>query len=77
MHSGAFEESELPTAELKQVPGKSDSRNNAVFAPTSAEALEGRLTRLVYVAPANRSPLEVNRGVVLGANATQKRRSER
>ena len=55
----AFEEFELPTAELKQVPGKKDARNNDVFAPTAAEALEGRFTRLVYVAPANRSPLEV------------------
>src|SRR5918994_2928310 len=55
----AFEEFELPTAELKPVPGKSDSRNNAVFAPAAAESLEGRLTRIVYVAPANRSPLEV------------------
>jgi len=57
----AFEEFELPTAELKHVPGKKDARNNDVFAPTAAEALEGRLTRLVYVAPANRSPLEVIR----------------
>ena len=57
----AFEEFELPTAELKPVPGKKDARNNDVFAPTSAEALEGRLTRIVYVAPANRSPLEVIR----------------
>jgi OOP family OmpA-OmpF porin len=57
----AFEEFELPTSELKQVPGKKDARNNDVFAPTSAEALEGRLTRIVYVAPANRSPLEVIR----------------
>lgn len=55
----AFEEFELPTAELKPVPGKSDSRNNAVFAPAAAETLEGRLTRIVYVAPASRSPLEV------------------
>jgi hypothetical protein len=55
----AFDEFELPTAELKPVPGKSDSRNNAVFAPAAAETLEGRLTRIVYVAPANRSPLEV------------------
>lgn len=57
----AFEDFELPTAELKQVPGKKDARNNDVFAPVAAEALEGRLTRIVYVAPANRSPLEVIR----------------
>lgn len=55
----AFEEFELPTAGLKQVPGKKDARNNDVFAPASAEVLQGRLTRIVYVAPANRSPLEV------------------
>jgi OOP family OmpA-OmpF porin len=57
----AFEEFQLPTAELKQVPGKKDARNNDVFAPAAAESLEGRLTRIVYVAPANRSPLEVIR----------------
>jgi OmpA-OmpF porin, OOP family len=57
----AFEEFELPTAELKLVPGKKDAKNNDVFAPTAAEALEGRFTRIVYVAPANRSPLEVMR----------------
>lgn len=56
-----FDEFELPTAELKQVPGKKDAKNNDVFAPTTAETLEGRLTRIVYVAPANRSPLEVLR----------------
>ena len=55
----AFDELELPTAELKQVPGKKDAKNNDVFAPTAAEVLQGRLTRIVYVAPANRSPLEV------------------
>src|SRR5262245_15125233 len=37
----AFEEFELPTAELKPVPGKKDAKNNGVFAPTAAEALEG------------------------------------
>ena len=57
----AFEEFELPTAELKQVADKKDAMNNDVFAPSAAEALEGRLTRIVYVAPANRSPLEVMR----------------
>src|SRR5215470_19733569 len=47
-----FDEFELPTAELKQVTGKKDTKNNDVFAPTTAETLEGRLTRIVYVAPA-------------------------
>ena len=56
-----FDEFELPTAELKQAPGKKDAKNNEVFAPTTAEVLEGRLTRIVYVAPTNRSPLEVMR----------------
>ena len=55
----AFEEFELPTAELKQVADKKDARNNDVFAPTAAEALEGRFTCIVYVAQANRTPLEV------------------
>lgn len=55
----AFDEFELPTAELKPVPGKKDAKNNDVFAPAASEQLQGRLTRIVYVAPANRSPLEV------------------
>jgi outer membrane protein OmpA-like peptidoglycan-associated protein len=55
----AFDELELPIGVLKEVPNKKDGKNNAFHAPEHAKALEGRLTRIVYVAPAGRSPLEV------------------
>lgn len=55
----AFDAVELPTGILKEVPDKRDALNNRVYAPTAALALEGRVTRIVYVAPAGRSPLEV------------------
>ncbi len=55
----AFDEFELPVSTLKQVADKRDSMNNRVFAPERAVALEGRKTRIVYVVPPQRSPLEV------------------
>jgi OOP family OmpA-OmpF porin len=55
----AFDEFALPTGPLKEVPGENDAMNNRVFAPEGSLALEGRKTRLVYVAPKGRSPLEV------------------
>ena len=38
-----------------------DARNNLRFAPKQKLDLEGKLTRLAYVLPAGRSPLEVQR----------------
>ena len=55
----SFDEFELPPGMLKQVPDKTDGTNNRFYAPERATALEGRKTRIVYVAPAGRSPLEV------------------
>lgn len=55
----AFDEFELPTSALKEVPDRTDAKNNRVFAPERALALEGRKTRIVYVVPAQRSSLEV------------------
>ncbi len=55
----AFDELELPLGPLKEVPGKRDANSNILYAPEHAKAVEGRLTRIVYVAPAGRSPLEV------------------
>jgi outer membrane protein OmpA-like peptidoglycan-associated protein len=58
----AFDEMVLVTAPLVRVQGRSDGRNNALFLPPEAQKAEGRRTRLVYVIPAGRSPLEVIRG---------------
>lgn len=41
--------------------GKRDSSNNRFYAPETSVELEGALTRLAYVMPPDRSPLEVLR----------------
>lgn len=58
----AFDEMMLVTAPLVRVPGRTDKRNNAVFLPPDPKTVEGRRTRLVYLIPQGRSPLEVIRG---------------
>jgi OmpA-OmpF porin, OOP family len=55
----AFDEFALPLSALVEVPGESDAKNNVVFRPPSSTRLEGRHTRLVYLLPEGRSPLEV------------------
>lgn len=57
----AFDEFQLPTGALQPVPDKRDAKNNRFYAPETSKALEGKKTRLVYVVPAGRSPLEVMR----------------
>ena len=54
---------ELPTSPLKPSddPDARDAMNNRVFEPETAIEVEGALTRLAYVLPENRSPLEVLR----------------
>lgn len=56
----AFDEAVFPLSELKRTE-KVDSQNNQIYAPEKKQSLEGRVTRLVYVAPAGRSTLEVLR----------------
>jgi OmpA-OmpF porin, OOP family len=53
----------VPLSPLKQSenPDERDSSNNVVFRPEKELEVEGALTRLVYVEPAERSPLEVLR----------------
>lgn len=53
----------VPLSPLKPHPDpdKRDKNNNVVFQPEKSVELEGTLTRLVYVLPADRSPLEVLR----------------
>lgn len=58
----AFDEQVVVTGPLVRVPDRSDKRNNALFLPREARTAEGRRTRLVYLIPQGRSPLEVIRG---------------
>ncbi len=43
------------------MPDKTDRKNNRVHEPKTKKALEGRYTRIVYLVPEGRSPLEVLR----------------
>jgi outer membrane protein OmpA-like peptidoglycan-associated protein len=56
-----FGELSLPLSKLELVPDKTDRRNNRVHEPRTKKALEGRYTRIVYLIPEGRSPLEVLR----------------
>ena len=51
-----FDEFELPLGPVQRVEGA-----GIVVEPTKSQRLEGRHTRILYVAPAERSPLEVLR----------------
>jgi len=57
----SFDELVLPLSPLEEVADKRDRHNNRVFEPKQKKALEGVRTRIVYLIPENRSPLEVLR----------------
>jgi OmpA-OmpF porin, OOP family len=57
----SFTDFVLPLSRLEPVPGKKDTHNNRYYEPKQKKPLEGAYTRLVYLIPANRSPLEVLR----------------
>jgi OmpA-OmpF porin, OOP family len=58
----SFGELTLPLSPIEQVePEKRTQQNNRVFEPKSKKALEGAHTRIAYLLPAERSPLEVLR----------------
>lgn len=57
----AFDEFTFPLSRLEQVEGKIDSHNNRYYEPKEKKTLEGAYTRLVYLVPEGRSPLEVLR----------------
>ena len=59
-HQG-FGELSLPLSKLELVPDKKDRMNNRVHEPKTKKALEGPYTRIVYLIPEGRSPLEVLR----------------
>jgi outer membrane protein OmpA-like peptidoglycan-associated protein len=57
----AFAAFALPLSRLEVVTGQRDQNRNRVHEPRNKKPLEGPYTRLVYLIPANRSPLEVMR----------------
>jgi OmpA-OmpF porin, OOP family len=57
----SFGDFTLPLSPLSLAPGKMDAHNNHAFEPKQKRALEGPHTRLVYLLPANRTPLEAVR----------------
>ena len=57
----SFDEFTLPLSRLEPVAGKRDSKNNHYYEPKQKKPLEGPYTRLVYLLPAGRSPLEAVR----------------
>ncbi|MER9295620.1 OmpA family protein [Mesorhizobium sp. M0621] len=67
----AFTDFSVPLSPLKPSadPDARDAMNNRVFAPDKKAEVEGALTRIAYVLPAERSPLEVLRNYqdVIGA----------
>jgi len=56
-----FAEFTLPLSKLEKVPDKRNRQNNRYYEPRNKKALEGMYTRIIYVIPENRSPLEVLR----------------
>lgn len=57
----SFGEFTLPLSPLELVPNRSTKQNNRLHEPKKKKALEGAYTRIVYLLPAERSPLEVLR----------------
>jgi OmpA-OmpF porin, OOP family len=57
----SFSDFTLPMSKLEEVPNKRDNHNNRYFEPKNRKPLEGEYTRIVYLIPADRSPLEVLR----------------
>jgi OmpA-OmpF porin, OOP family len=57
----AFAQFALPLSKLVEVAGKKAGKNNRYYEPEAKKALEGSYTRLVYLIPEKRSPLEVVR----------------
>lgn len=56
-----YDEFTVPLSRLEPVEGKNDQHNNRYYEPKEKKTLEGRRTRLVYLLPENRAPLEVLR----------------
>ena len=56
-----YDEFNMPLSKLERVKGKKDSHNNRYYEPKEKLNLEGKYTRIVYLLPDGRSPLEVLR----------------
>lgn len=58
-----YDEFLLPLSPLKPVAdeNKRDANNNRIFEPAQSKQLEGKRTHLVYLLPANISPLQALR----------------
>jgi len=57
----SFDEFTLPLSNLEPVEDKKDNHNNGYYEPKEKKTLEGAHTRLEYLIPESRSPLEVLR----------------
>jgi outer membrane protein OmpA-like peptidoglycan-associated protein len=57
----AFTNFSVPLSKLERVEGQKDRSNNIVYKPKQASEVEGSRTRIAYLLPAERSPLEVLR----------------
>jgi OOP family OmpA-OmpF porin len=57
----SFDEFSLPLSKLEPVGDKRDANNNQVFEPKQSKQVEGEVTHIVYLMPADRTPLEVLR----------------
>lgn len=57
----SFVEFTLPLSKLEPVADRRDAKNNRLVEAKRSKRLEGAYTRLVYLIPADRSPLEVLR----------------
>lgn len=60
----AFDQFRLPLSALEEVPKKDGAKSRSEFAAGKGLVLEGRYTRILYLSPAGRSPLEVVRNYV-------------
>lgn len=57
----SFADLTLPLSPIEALADKRTQQNNRVFEPKNKKALEGAYTRIAYLLPADRSPLEVLR----------------
>jgi outer membrane protein OmpA-like peptidoglycan-associated protein len=56
-----FDAVKFPASPLLRVPDQTDAYNNSLHRAKTNREVEGEYTRLIYIAPADRSPLEVMR----------------
>lgn len=56
-----FDAMKFPASRLVRVPDQTDAYNNNVYRAEQVREVEGEYTRLLYIAPRDRSPLEVMR----------------